>query len=76
MESDFAGQEAVVTGWGTTASGGDLSEVLREVTVGVISNQVLRGTFNLTVVGKEILVKQRHFSGLGYLALQCSLPNL
>ena len=52
VESDFAGQEAVVTGWGTTASGGDLSEVLREVTVGVISNQVLRGTFNFTVVGK------------------------
>ena len=37
---DYAGKDAVVTGWGTTESGGTVSNVLREVTVGVIKNRV------------------------------------
>ena len=36
----YAGEDTLVTGWGTTSSGGSTSTVLREVTVGVISNQV------------------------------------
>jgi len=35
----YAGKDAVVTGWGTTESGGSVSNVLREVTVGVIKNK-------------------------------------
>jgi len=36
---DYADRESVVTGWGTTSSGGSTSETLREVTVNIISNQ-------------------------------------
>ena len=38
---DYTDRESVVTGWGTTTSGGSTSETLREVTVNIISNQVL-----------------------------------
>jgi len=34
----YAGQQATVTGWGTTSSGGSVSQQLREVTVQVLSN--------------------------------------
>jgi len=34
----YDGFSAIVTGWGTTASGGSLSSKLREVTVQVVSN--------------------------------------
>jgi len=34
----YAGEQATVTGWGTTSSGGTVSQQLREVTVQVLSN--------------------------------------
>ena len=36
----FVGETATVTGWGTTSSGGALSDTLLEVDVNVISNEV------------------------------------
>jgi len=35
----YAGLKAIVTGWGTTSSGGNLSSKLREVTVDVLTNK-------------------------------------
>ena len=39
FSGDYAGVTATVTGWGTTSSGGSQSITLKEVDVGVISNQ-------------------------------------
>ena len=39
FSGDYAGVTATVTGWGTTSSGGSASTILKEVDVGIISNQ-------------------------------------
>ena len=36
---DYAGETATVTGWGTTSSGGELSNTLKEVDVTVLKNK-------------------------------------
>ena len=36
---DYAGETATVTGWGTTSSGGDLSNTVKEVDVTVLTNK-------------------------------------
>ncbi|XP_058444136.1 transmembrane protease serine 9-like [Malaya genurostris] len=38
----FAGYDGIVTGWGTTTQGGDVSSTLQEVTVPVMSNEECR----------------------------------
>ncbi|XP_068624021.1 trypsin-1-like [Battus philenor] len=43
-ELSYAGYNATVAGWGTTEEGGSVSNVLREVTVPVISNMECRNT--------------------------------
>ena len=42
----FAGDAATVTGWGTTSSGGDLSNTLREVAVTVLTNNKCKSDFS------------------------------
>ena len=39
FSGDYAEVTATVTGWGTTSSGGSQSTTLKEVDVGVITNQ-------------------------------------
>lgn len=42
--NNYAGEFAIVTGWGTTSSSGSLSAALREVRVKVLSNQECKAT--------------------------------
>ncbi|XP_037094596.1 trypsin-1-like [Pollicipes pollicipes] len=44
--NDFVGADAIVTGWGTTSSGGSQATTLREVTVPVISNTACRSSYS------------------------------
>ena len=39
FSGDYSGVTATVTGWGTTSSGGSQPDTLKEVDVGVITNQ-------------------------------------
>ena len=41
----FAGDDAIVTGWGTTSSGGWLSSSLLEVTVKVLTNNACKNNY-------------------------------
>ena len=42
FSGDYSGVTATVTGWGRTSVGGSLSVTLKEVDVGVITNQQCR----------------------------------
>ena len=43
LSESYDGHVAVVSGWGTTSSGGNMASKLREVEVQVMSNQVCQG---------------------------------
>ena len=43
---DYAGVEAIVTGWGTTSSGGSVSNSLQEVTVNVLANSACKNDYS------------------------------
>ena len=43
---NFAGVDAIVTGWGTTSSGGSLSSSLLEVTVKVLTNSQCKNDYS------------------------------
>jgi len=46
---DFSGQQTTVTGWGTTSEGGSISQVLREVTLPVVTNSFCNNAYgNIT----------------------------
>ena len=49
-----AGTNAVVTGWGTTSSGGSISQILQEVTVPLVSNQTCAGSYGSTITDNMI----------------------
>lgn len=51
---DYVGQDAVVTGWGTTSAGGSQSNFLREVTVGVLTNSVCSTMNNADITARMI----------------------
>jgi len=42
---NYAGDKAITTGWGTTSSGGSVSNELREVTLDVITNNQCKNNF-------------------------------
>ena len=53
--NDFDGQDAVVTGWGTTSSGGSQANALREVTVPIISNAACQSAYSgYTITGNMV----------------------
>ena len=41
----FAGDDAIVTGWGTTTSGGSVSSTMLEVTVKVLTNNACKNDY-------------------------------
>ncbi|XP_055585488.1 transmembrane protease serine 9-like [Uranotaenia lowii] len=43
-DESFAGYDAIITGWGTTSQGGEVSSTLLEVTVPVMTNEECRNT--------------------------------
>ena len=43
--NNFAGVDAIVTGWGTTSSGGSVSSSMLEVTVKVLSNNACKNNY-------------------------------
>ena len=43
---NFGGVEAIVTGWGTTSSGGSLSSSMLEVTVKVLTNSQCKNDYS------------------------------
>ena len=43
--NNFAGDDAIVTGWGTTSSGGSVSSTMLEVTVKVLSNNACKNNY-------------------------------
>ena len=53
----FAGVEAIVTGWGTTSSGGSLSSSMLEVTVNVLSNNQCKNdySYSSSMITSEML---------------------
>ena len=46
---DFANVDAIVSGWGTTSSGGSQATVLREVTVQTMTNDQCRRAYGSTI---------------------------
>jgi len=44
-DNDYTGYPAIVSGWGTTSSGGDVSNYLQYVDVNVLSNDVCRNDY-------------------------------
>jgi len=51
---DFTGDTAYVTGWGTLASGGSTSNVLREVDVEVISNSQCKNAYGSSISARML----------------------
>jgi len=47
--NEFVGADAVVTGWGSTSSGGSQATTLQEVTVPVISNTACRSSYGSSI---------------------------
>ncbi|KZS14753.1 putative Trypsin-7 [Daphnia magna] len=49
--TSYEGRSTVISGWGTTSSGGSVSSVLLKATVSVLENRVCRRQYGRTILG-------------------------
>merc|ERR1712055_817493 len=55
MEEYEAGTQCIVSGWGTTSSGGSLARILQKVTVPVVSDEDCRSSYGQSAIADSMI---------------------